>query len=107
MFNVPPGMMTTKEMTQVSAIHTLLLLQLSSDDDKIDEDLGNLKNSLSHKNVTSLKFISSVLGCIYQTSGRLFKIDYVKALVEWCYGKSFAATQKQNWFVSPDVLICI
>lgn len=73
MFNVPPGMMTTKEMTQVSTIHILLVSQLSSNDNKLDEDLGNLKNSLSHKNATSLKFVCDVLGCIPYKSGRLFK----------------------------------
>lgn len=79
---MPLGTMTTKEMTQVSAIYTLLVSQLSSDDDKLDEDLDNLKNSLSYKNATSLKLICGVLGCILQKSGRLFKIDYAKALVE-------------------------
>ncbi|KAG2139212.1 uncharacterized protein EDB93DRAFT_1253139 [Suillus bovinus] len=105
MFEVLLGMMTTKEMTQVSAIHTLLVLQLSSSGDKLDEDLDKLKNSLSHKNVVPLKFVCSVLKCIPRKSGRMFKIDYAKALVEWCRGKPFAAPQKEHQFVSPDVLI--
>jgi hypothetical protein len=80
---VPPGTMTTKEMTQVAAIRTLLVSQLSSDGDKLDDKLDKLKDSLSRKNTVPLKFVCGALGCVPQKSGRLFKIDYVKALVEW------------------------
>lgn len=80
---VPLGTMTTKEITQVATIRTLLVSQLSSGDDKLDNNLDKLKDSLSHKNVGPLKFVCGVLGCVPPKSGRLFKIDYVKALVEW------------------------
>lgn len=75
---MPPGM-TSKELTQVASIRTLLVSQLSSD----DANLEKLKNSLFHKNTGPLKFVCEALQCIPQKSSRLFKIDYVKALVEW------------------------
>jgi hypothetical protein len=75
---MPPGM-TSKELTQVAAIHTFLVTQVPSD----DEDLEKLKKNLSHKNTGPLKFVCEALRCIPQKSSRVFKIDYVKALVEW------------------------
>ncbi|KAG2740663.1 hypothetical protein P692DRAFT_201727802, partial [Suillus brevipes Sb2] len=48
---MPPGM-TSKELTQVAAIHTFLVTQVPSD----DEDLEKLKKNLSHKNTGPLKF---------------------------------------------------
>jgi hypothetical protein len=76
--DMPPGM-TSKEMTQVAAICTLLVSQLLSD----DENLDNLKNSLFRKNTGPLKFVCEALRCAPKKSSRLFKINYVKALVEW------------------------
>jgi hypothetical protein len=75
---MPPGM-TSKELTQVAAIRTFLVTQVPSD----DEDLEKLKKNLPHKNTGPLKFVCEALRCIPQKSSRVFKIDYVKALVEW------------------------
>ncbi|KAG2747943.1 hypothetical protein P692DRAFT_20735199, partial [Suillus brevipes Sb2] len=96
---MPPGM-TSKELTQVAAIHTFLVTQVPSD----DEDLEKLKKNLSHKNTGPLKFVCEALRCIPQKSSRVFKIDYVKALVEWRHGKPFTAPQKEHGLDSPDAL---
>jgi hypothetical protein len=74
---MPPGM-TSKELTQVTSICTLLVSQLPSD----DENLEKLKKNLFHKNMGPLKFVCEALQHIPQKSSRLFKIDYVKALME-------------------------
>ncbi|KAG2335990.1 hypothetical protein BDR05DRAFT_897382 [Suillus weaverae] len=53
---MPPGM-TSKELTQVAAIHTFLVIQVPSD----DEDLEKLRKNLSHKNTGPLKFVCKAL----------------------------------------------
>lgn len=83
-FGAVPETMSTKEKTQVSAIHTLLVSQLPAiSNDDLDEEFSKLKNSLSRKNTGSLKFVCTAVGCTPQKAGRLLKMDYVKALVEW------------------------
>lgn len=76
--------MTTKEMTQVFAIRTLLVSQVpTTSNNDLDTDLDKLKISLSRKNSQPLKFVCAAVECTPQKASRLLKMDYVKALVEW------------------------
>jgi hypothetical protein len=77
---VPPGTMTSKEMTQTSTVHALLTSQI---DGQLDECFDTLKKSLLSKNVGVLKFVCNTLGCMSQKAGRALKVDYAKALLEW------------------------
>jgi hypothetical protein len=83
---VPSGTMTTKEMTQISTIQALLLSQMTISDE--EACFNKLKDSLFHKNMGPLKYICNSLGCMPQKTGRTFKIDYVKALLEWVSSSS-------------------
>jgi hypothetical protein len=78
---VPPGTMTPKEMTQISAIQALLVSQITISDQ--DACFDKLKDSLSHKNTQPLKFVCNTLGCMPKKVGRTFKIDYVNVLLDW------------------------
>jgi hypothetical protein len=97
---VPSGTMTTKEMTQVSTIQALLLSQMIIPDE--EACFNKLKDSLFHKNIGLLKYICNNLGCMPQKTGRTFKIDYVKALLEWvsslssCYCPKFLNDYSQR-----------
>ncbi|KAG1740903.1 hypothetical protein EDB19DRAFT_1908216 [Suillus lakei] len=102
---VPPGTMTTKEMTQISTIQALLVSQMTISDEEACFD--KLKNSLFHKNMGPLKFVCNTLGCMPQKAGRTFKIDYVKALLEWRHGKPLTAPQEEPQFGTAEVLGCI
>lgn len=77
--------MTRKEVTQVSAIHTLLIAQVPHHDDgaMVNAYLEQLQGSILHKNTRSLKFVCQSLGCMPSKKGRVFKVDYAKALVQW------------------------
>jgi hypothetical protein len=80
---VPAGTMSSKEMTQISTIHALLVSQIVSHNEQLDKCFDALKNLLLHKNVGPLKFVCNTLGCTPQKAGRTYKVDYVKALLEW------------------------
>ncbi|KAG2742833.1 hypothetical protein P692DRAFT_201870580 [Suillus brevipes Sb2] len=99
---VPSGTMTTKEMTQVSTIQALLLSQMIIPDE--EACFNKLKDSLFHKNIGPLKYICNNLGCVLQKTGRMFKIDYVKALLEWRRGKPLTAPIEEPQFGTAEVL---
>jgi hypothetical protein len=80
---VPAGTMSSKEMTQISTIHTLLVSQIISHNGQLDKCFNALKNLLLHKSVGLLKFVCNILGCTPQKAGRTYQVDYVKALLEW------------------------
>jgi hypothetical protein len=76
--------MTAKELIQISVICTLLVSHIGSgNDQQVEEYFDRLKSTLSHKNLGPLKFSCSSLHCIPQKVGRMLKIDYIKALVNW------------------------
>ncbi|KAG2031352.1 hypothetical protein BDR03DRAFT_986447 [Suillus americanus] len=61
----------------------------SGNDKQVEECFDKLKSSLSHKNLGPL---------------RLLKIDYIKALVNWCRKQPLAAPQKVCLFKTAEVL---
>ncbi|KAG2069475.1 hypothetical protein BDR04DRAFT_1128869 [Suillus decipiens] len=63
-----------------------------------------LENSLFHKNMGPLMFVCNTLGCMPQKAGRTFKIDYVKALLEWHCGKPLTAPKEEPQFGTAEVL---
>ncbi|KAG1850991.1 hypothetical protein C8R48DRAFT_612869 [Suillus tomentosus] len=102
---IPPGTMTAKEVTQISAIRTLLASHVGSgDDNQLEERFDKLKSTLSHKNSGPLRFACNSLHCMPQKVGRTLKIDYVKALVDWRRGQPLAAPRKVRSFETAEVL---
>jgi len=76
--------MSTKEITQVSAIHELLVTQVPFPDNNfVEMQMEKLCDLLLHKNIRPLKFVCESLGRIPMKSTRLYKSDYAKALVQW------------------------
>ena len=77
--------MTTKEMSQVPAIHNLLVTQVPLPQDAacINQFMNKLQADLFRKNVRSLQYVCQTLGCTPTKHTRLYKIDYVKALIDW------------------------
>ena len=77
--------MTTKEVTQVSAIHLLLVAQVPCTDDldHVTMFMDSLLWSLLVKNMAALQYICRTLGCVPSKTTRLYKIEYTKALVQW------------------------
>ena len=77
--------MTKKEVTQVSTIHALLTTQVPNleGSDSIDSFMTSLKESLCHKNAWSLKFVCDSLGCTPAKHGKILKVEYAEALVDW------------------------
>ncbi|KAF8592802.1 hypothetical protein K439DRAFT_1643569 [Ramaria rubella] len=79
--------MADKEVKQVAQIHTLLMAPIY---DEIDEEIQNqlevLKGKLLQKTLKPLKFVCNDLGCPLG-SKRLYKSDYIKALIQWWVGR--------------------
>ena len=76
--------MTTKEMSQVSTIHDLLIAQvpLPHDVGRIDQFMSKLHAGLFRKNVRSLQYVCETLGYTL-TRPRMHKTDYVEGLINW------------------------
>lgn len=83
--------MTMKELTQVSVINALLVAQVpSSDDDAdVDEFMEQLQENLHRKNLHSLQYVCRGLDCTPTKRTRLYKADYMKALVHWVSSPPF------------------
>lgn len=79
------GSMTTKEIAQVYAVHTLLTAQVPhlESNNAIDTFMTSLRESLRHKNARPLKFVCDSLGCIPSKHGKILKVEYAEALVDW------------------------
>ena len=77
--------MTPKEIAQVSSINAVLVMPVPSPDDitAIDRSMKKLQDVLSCKNLHALQHICHSLKCIPTKMTRLYKADYVKALVHW------------------------
>lgn len=77
--------MSTREVSQVSAIHDLLTREIPLYDqaELVDDPMTKLLDSLLHKNVQSLKFVCQSLECLPQKNTRIYKHDYAKALIKW------------------------
>ncbi|KAI6003498.1 hypothetical protein F5J12DRAFT_722586, partial [Pisolithus orientalis] len=65
--------MTTKEITQVLALHKLLVSLVPSYDDNkaVESFMIDLWESLVHKNACPLKFVCQSLGCVPSKSGKI------------------------------------
>jgi len=77
--------MSTKETTQVSAIHVLLVAQVPFPDDieLLETFMEKLLDSFLHKNMCPLRFVCQMLGCVPAKNTRFYKAGYAKALVQW------------------------
>ena len=77
--------MTTKEITQVSAIHLLLVAQVpcADDLDHVTMFMDSLQRSLLGKNMVALQYVCRALSCVPSKTTRLYKIDYANVLVQW------------------------
>jgi hypothetical protein len=71
--------MTPKEIKQVTGIHTLLMAPATAEDD----NWGLLKAKLMVKNTKPLMFVCTSLEIRPVKSSRLFKVDWVTALLQW------------------------
>jgi hypothetical protein len=99
--NESPNGMTLKEVKQVDAIHALLIASLDgignddqvTDQESFNSSLASLSKRLSSKNIKPLQFVCDDLGChpippvVANRPDirhrRLFKKDWVGALVQW------------------------
>ncbi|KIN96829.1 hypothetical protein M404DRAFT_32877 [Pisolithus tinctorius Marx 270] len=88
--------MTTKEMSQVSAIQALLVTQVALPDDpaQVHSFMEKLQEALGQKNLHSLQYVCKTLDCMLAKRTRLYKVDYVKALVQWHSRKPLSAEHR-------------
>jgi hypothetical protein len=72
-------------MSQVPAIHNLLITQVPTPHDAacIDQFMSKLQADLFRKNTRSLQYVCQTLDCTPTKPTRVYKIDYAKALVDW------------------------
>ncbi|KAF8119513.1 hypothetical protein EV363DRAFT_1462078 [Boletus edulis] len=77
--------MPRKEITQVLAIHKLLVAQMppNNNQDNFQSSVDALRESILRKNARPLRFVCESLGCIPVKAGKKLKADYAKALVQW------------------------
>jgi hypothetical protein len=99
--------MSTKEVSQVSAIYDFLTAEVPfpDDDELIESSMDKLLNSLLHKNLRPLTFVCESLNCVPAKTTRLYKPDYAKALVQWRRQMPLSAPlDDQSTYGRADVL---
>jgi hypothetical protein len=86
-----PDDMSVKEAKSLAGIHSLLtaaLAGVNNDSDVIDQEefdtsVANLSKRLSNKNIPALRFVALDVNCAPASSRRIYKKDWVNALVSW------------------------
>jgi hypothetical protein len=85
--------MSEKELKQISGIHALLTSPIGGDESTIEEHLSLLNEKLQRSNLGPLSFVARSVGAVpatgntqcgsIRTPGRITKIRWAQALVEW------------------------
>jgi hypothetical protein len=86
-----PDDMSVKEAKSLTGIHSLLTAALAGVDDdgnvidqeEFDASIASFSKRLSNKNMKPLRFVARDVNCAPTSLGRIYKKQWVDALVSW------------------------